>query len=125
MPTGTFVHALGHNWLGKADIVVQTILLAVVSVIVGFRLWSRRRLQISLQGNDWFIVAATVRWQTLHGAWRITGEGHTDMPSQIVMFGRYVVELLLILLCGMGLHADEVDRTGGSEAFVRFKKVSI
>lgn len=46
-------------------------------------------------------------------------------PSQIVMLGRYVVELLLILLCGMGLHADEVDRTGGPEAFVRFKKVSI
>ncbi|KAJ5243269.1 uncharacterized protein N7469_001596 [Penicillium citrinum] len=102
MPTGTFVHALGHNWLGKADIAVQTILLAAVSVIVGFRLWSRRRLQISLQGNDWFIVAAT-----------------------IVMLGRYVVELLLILLCGMGLHADEVDRTGGGpEAFVRFKKLT-
>lgn len=40
------------------------------------------------------------------------------------MLGRYVVEILLILLCGMGLHADEVNRTGGSEAFVRFKKVS-
>ena len=41
------------------------------------------------------------------------------------MLGRYVVELLLILLCGLGLHADEVNRTGASEAFVRFKKVSL
>lgn len=40
------------------------------------------------------------------------------------MLGRYVVELILILLCGMGLHAMEVERTGGPEAFVRFNEVS-
>lgn len=40
------------------------------------------------------------------------------------MLGRYTVELLLVLLCGMGIHADEVVRLGGSEALVHFNKVS-
>lgn len=39
------------------------------------------------------------------------------------MLGRYMVELILILLCGMGLHAMEVELTGGPEAFVRFNEV--
>lgn len=39
------------------------------------------------------------------------------------MLGRYMVEVILILLCGMGLHAMEVERTGGPEAFVRFDQV--
>jgi hypothetical protein len=39
------------------------------------------------------------------------------------MLGRYIVELILILLCGMGLHAMEVVRTGGAEAFVSFNQV--
>lgn len=57
----SFVHALRQNWLGKTDISVQTFLLAVVFVVVGLRLWARRRQRVSLQGNDWFILAATVR----------------------------------------------------------------
>lgn len=40
------------------------------------------------------------------------------------MLGRYAVELLLILLCGLGLHALEVERTGGAEVFVKFSQVS-
>jgi hypothetical protein len=40
------------------------------------------------------------------------------------MLGRYIVELLLVLLCGMGIHTDEVVRLGGSETLVRFNKVS-
>lgn len=40
------------------------------------------------------------------------------------MLGRYTVELLLILLCGMGIHTDDVVRLDGSEALVRFNKVS-
>jgi hypothetical protein len=58
--SGTLVHSLGHNWLGKADIAVQTIFLAVSLVAVGLRLWSRRLQSCSLQLNDWFIVLATV-----------------------------------------------------------------
>lgn len=64
-PTGTLVHALEHNWLGKTDIAVQTILLAVAFIIVGLRLWSRHKLRVSWQGNDWFILAAMVRYTIL------------------------------------------------------------
>jgi hypothetical protein len=60
-PIGTLVNELGHNWLGKADIVVQTVLLAIGFVAVGLRLWSRRLQGISWQGNDWLMVVATVR----------------------------------------------------------------
>lgn len=41
------------------------------------------------------------------------------------MLGRYVVELLLVLLCGMGIHADEVARVGGPEVFIRFNQVGV
>jgi phosphatidylglycerophosphate synthase len=58
--SGTLVHAIGHNWLGKADIAVQTIFLTLGLVAVGLRLWSRRLQLRSLQINDWFIVLATV-----------------------------------------------------------------
>jgi hypothetical protein len=40
------------------------------------------------------------------------------------MVGRYVVEFLLILLCGMGLRSPEVSRVGGNEAVVLFGAVS-
>lgn len=60
-PIGTLVHELGHNWLGKADIAVQTVLLAIGFGAVGLRLWSRQLQGISWQGNDWLIAAATVR----------------------------------------------------------------
>jgi len=59
-PIGTLVHALGHNWLGKADIAVQTVLLAAGFAVVGLRLLSRRLQQVSLQWNDWLILASTV-----------------------------------------------------------------
>lgn len=39
------------------------------------------------------------------------------------MMGRYVVELMLILMCGLGLHTTEVTLLGGAETFVRFDKV--
>lgn len=59
-PLGTLVHALGHNWLGKADIAVQSVLLTIGMVAVALRLWSRRLQRASLQGSDWLIVAAMV-----------------------------------------------------------------
>lgn len=43
----------------------------------------------------------------------------------MVMVGRYVVELMLILMCGLGLHTAEVTLLGGPETFVRFDKVGI
>lgn len=68
-PVGTLVHELGHNWLGKADIAVQTILLAFGFVAVGLRLWSRRLQGTSWQGNDCLIVAATVSPCWLYSEW--------------------------------------------------------
>ncbi|KAJ9482543.1 hypothetical protein VN97_g10878 [Penicillium thymicola] len=60
LPLGTLVHSLGHNTLGKIDIAVQSVLLAIVFVSVGLRLWSRPLQWISLQLNDLLIVLATV-----------------------------------------------------------------
>lgn len=55
----TLAHSLGHNTLGKTDIAVQSVLLGIVFVFVGLRLWSRRFQ--SLQLNDLLIIVATVR----------------------------------------------------------------
>jgi hypothetical protein len=77
-PIGTLVHELGHNWLGKADIAVQTILLAIGFVTVGLRLWSRRLQGISWQGNDWLIVVGTVR-ETYTGLLVSTWSTHANI----------------------------------------------
>lgn len=64
-PLGTLAGTLGHNSLGKVDISIQTVLLAIGLGAVGLRLWSRHLQRVSLQSNDWFILAATVtspRW---------------------------------------------------------------
>lgn len=58
---GTAAHSLGRNWLGTTDIAVQSVLLAIVFVAIGLRLWSRRLQRISLQWNDWLIVGAMVK----------------------------------------------------------------
>jgi hypothetical protein len=126
-PIGTLVHELGHNWLGKADIAVQTVLLAMSFVAVGLRLWARRLQEISWQGNDGLIVAAAVR--ALVGPYAGMSANSILLniltSSQIFMAGRYSVGLVLILLCGMGLHAAEVARIGGPEVFVQFDQVSV
>ncbi|KAJ5319948.1 hypothetical protein PENANT_c040G09879 [Penicillium antarcticum] len=99
--SGTLVHALGHNWLGKADIAVQTIFLAVALLAVGLRFWARRLQLYSLQLNDWFILFAT-----------------------FAVVGLYVVEILKVLLTGLGLHSSEVSRVGGEDIFVQLSKVT-
>ncbi|KAJ5780241.1 hypothetical protein N7457_005401 [Penicillium paradoxum] len=98
--SGTLVHSLGHNTLGKTDIAVQSVLLLIAFLIVGLRLWSRRLQRVSLQLNDFLIIVAT-----------------------FLLVGRYVVEILLIVLCGMGLHSIEVAQVAGTEVFVRFNKL--
>jgi hypothetical protein len=40
------------------------------------------------------------------------------------MTGRYISEVLVILLGGLGLHFTEVKTVGGPEALVKFFKVS-
>lgn len=39
------------------------------------------------------------------------------------MVGRYVVEIVMVVLCGMGLHSTEVAQVGGSDIFVQFNQV--
>lgn len=39
------------------------------------------------------------------------------------MVGRYVVEIVMVVLCGMGLHSTEVAQVGGSEVLVQFHQV--
>ncbi|KAI3232173.1 transcriptional regulator family: Fungal Specific TF [Penicillium roqueforti] len=95
----TLAHSLGHNTLGKTDIAVQSVLLGIVFVFVGLRLWSRRFQ--SLQLNDLLIIVAT-----------------------FLMVGRYVVEIMMVVLCGMGLHSTEVAQVRGSEVFVQFNELT-
>lgn len=38
------------------------------------------------------------------------------------MVGRYAVEIIMVVLCGMGLHSTEVAQVGGSEVLVQFNK---
>lgn len=118
-PTGTLVHELSQNWLGKADIAVQTVLLAIGFVAVSLRLWSRRLLGVSWQGNDYLIGAAMVRKSSP----ALPCQSILTSSAQIFMVGRYTVELTLILLCGMGLHAAEVASVGGPDLFVQFDQV--
>ncbi|KAJ5352883.1 hypothetical protein N7452_001857 [Penicillium brevicompactum] len=99
--SGTLVHSLGHNTLGKADIAVQTIFMNVCLIAVALRLWSRRLQWLSLQVNDCLILGAT-----------------------FLMIGRYVVEIILVVLCGMGLRPTEIVHIGGNEVVVKFLAVT-
>ncbi|KAJ5598638.1 hypothetical protein N7537_008722 [Penicillium hordei] len=101
LPSDTLVHSLGHNALGKIDIAVQSVLLAIVFVFVGLRLWSRRLQWVPLQLNDLLIMVAT-----------------------FFMVGRYMVEIIMVVVCGMGLHSTEVAQVGGSEIFVQFNQLT-
>ncbi|KAJ5505004.1 hypothetical protein N7463_007878 [Penicillium fimorum] len=100
-PSATLIHSLGHNTLGKIDIAVQSVLLAIAFVAISLRLWSRRLQCISLKLNDLLIIVAT-----------------------FFMIGRYVVEIIMVVLCGMGLHSTEVTHVGGAEVFIRFNELT-
>lgn len=39
------------------------------------------------------------------------------------MIGRYVVEIILVVLCGMGLRPTEIVHIGGNEVVVKFLAV--
>jgi uncharacterized membrane protein SirB2 len=57
---GTLVHSFQHNEAGKTDLIVETILLVVVYITLGFRLWSRQLQRVQFQLNDHLIIVATV-----------------------------------------------------------------
>ncbi|KAJ5441654.1 hypothetical protein N7491_004060, partial [Penicillium cf. griseofulvum] len=100
-PSATLIHSLGHNTVGKIDITVQSVLLAIVFISVCLRLWSRRLQGISFELNDLLIIVAT-----------------------FFMIGRYVVEIIMVVLCGMGLHSTEVAHVGEAEVFIKFKELT-
>lgn len=64
MASHTLLPSLGHNTLGKADIAIQSVLLAIVLILVALRSWSRRLQRLSLQINDYLIIGATVRFDS-------------------------------------------------------------
>ncbi|CAG8245271.1 unnamed protein product [Penicillium salamii] len=101
LPSGTLAHSLGHNTLGKADIAVQTLFLGICLIAVALRLWSRRLQWLSLQINDCLILSST-----------------------LLMIGRYVVEIVLVVLCGMGLHPTEIIDVGGNQIVVKFLAIT-
>ncbi|KAI1178646.1 hypothetical protein F4777DRAFT_81336 [Nemania sp. FL0916] len=98
--SGTLAGALRHNRHGKTQLIVQTIFLALDFISMGIRLWSRRLQKTRLQANDFIILAA-----------------------QIVVIAEYAMTVVLIVDCGLGLHTDEVERIGGPERLVAFRKV--
>ena len=57
---GTLVNSFKDNTAGKTDLIVETILLALCYITLGFRLWSRRLQRVNFQLNDYLIIAATV-----------------------------------------------------------------
>ncbi|KAJ5729332.1 uncharacterized protein N7483_003840 [Penicillium malachiteum] len=99
--SGALVHTLSHNWLGKADLAVQSVLLTGGVIAVALRLWSRRLLGVSWEWTDWLVLVAL-----------------------IVALGRYIAELLLVLLCGLGLHTEDVAKLGGDDILIRFRKIT-
>ncbi|KAI2602125.1 hypothetical protein GGR54DRAFT_654536 [Hypoxylon sp. NC1633] len=99
-PLDSFPPPLSQNAAGRTDLVVESIFFAIVCVSIGFRLWSRRLQHVQLQANDILILIAF----TILGA-------------------RYVLEVILILKFGLGLHVDEIKAIQGQEPVVLFRKL--
>ncbi|KAI4596893.1 hypothetical protein KJ359_004803 [Pestalotiopsis sp. 9143b] len=96
----TLVGELPVNAAGKIDLGVETVFVALAILTTGLRLWSRRLIRASLQINDVLIIAALV-----------------------LLVARYTLEMTLVLKCGLGLHADEIERIAGPEMIVLFRKL--
>ncbi|GAP85850.1 putative integral membrane protein [Rosellinia necatrix] len=97
----TLASALPYNGPGKTDLVVETVFLALDFVFTGIRLWSRRISRTELQANDYLILTAL-----------------------FVLTARYAVVVVLVVECGLGLHAPEVERIGGPGRIVVFRKLT-
>lgn len=61
MPASSLAGSLPQNTVGKATVVIESILLILVFLSIGLRLWSRRMLEMSLEANDYLILMAAVR----------------------------------------------------------------
>lgn len=58
--TPELIAAFSHNVAGKRDVAVESVLILLVYLSTGLRLWSRRLQKSSLQINDYLILAAVV-----------------------------------------------------------------
>lgn len=61
MAVSSLAGSLPQNTVGTATVVIESILLLLVLVSVGLRLWSRRLLEMRLEANDYLILVAAVR----------------------------------------------------------------
>lgn len=60
MAVSSLAGSLPQNTVGTATVVIESILLLLVLVSVGLRLWSRRLLEMRLEANDYLILIAAV-----------------------------------------------------------------
>ncbi|KAL2285552.1 hypothetical protein FJTKL_08193 [Diaporthe vaccinii] len=100
MPASSLAGSLSQNAVGTATVVIESILLLLVFLSIGLRLWSRVLLQMRLEANDYLILVAA-----------------------ILMTSRYGVEMTTVIKCGQGLHQEYVKATAGSEMITLFLKL--
>lgn len=62
MPASSLVGSLSQNAVGTATVVIESVLLLLVFLSIGLRLWSRVLLQMRLEANDYLILVAAVRF---------------------------------------------------------------
>ncbi|KAI3334197.1 hypothetical protein F4824DRAFT_502276 [Ustulina deusta] len=100
MLLGTVIGSFWHNTGGQIDVAVETVILALDYISLGLRLWSRTLHKTPYQINDWLIMTAIV-----------------------LMTGRYSVEVVAIVKCGVGLHVQEIITVGGPDLLILFPKL--
>lgn len=61
MPASSLAGSLSQNAVGTATVVIESVLLVLVFLSIGLRLWSRVLLQMRLEANDYLILVAAVR----------------------------------------------------------------
>lgn len=61
MAVSSLAGSLPQNTVGTATVIIESVLLLLVLVSVGLRLWSRRLLEMRLEANDYLILVAAVR----------------------------------------------------------------
>lgn len=62
MAASSLAGSLSQNTVGTATVVIESVLLLLVILSVGLRLWSRSLLSMSLEVNDYLILIAAVRF---------------------------------------------------------------
>lgn len=98
----TLIGELPVNAAGKTDLGIETVFVALALLTTGLRLWARHLIRAPLQINDVLIIAAMA-----------------------LLMVRYVIAMILVLKCGLGLHAEEIERVAGPEMIILFRKLVV